>query len=67
MSDVASFYKNNAPSLDEIEPLIDELLEILNEVSILLWMEAHDLSGLVEESRRGVDQLVTSMKTEGHR
>jgi hypothetical protein len=61
-SDFATSY--NRISLDEIEQLIDELLEILHEFSTPLWMERYDLSEIVQESRRGVDRLVTSMKTE---
>jgi hypothetical protein len=63
-SNFATFYKQSPISLDEIEQLIDELLEILHEFSTPLWMEMYDLSELVQESRRGVDQLVASMKTE---
>jgi hypothetical protein len=64
ISDLATFSKQNLISLDEIEPLIEELLEILHTFSIPLWSEMHDLSDLVQESRRGVDQLITSMKRE---
>jgi hypothetical protein len=61
-ADFKIFRQSNPVSLDEIEPLVDELSQILHVFTVPLWNQVYAINDLAPHAREDIDQLVASLK-----